>query len=217
MIAADILVITNFLAPFLKITSNRDKALKVIQYTLKLVILRRKRSKNIEGLKAFQNIASALSLARLIYRLGDWIHPIYDELPAIIKGNIDYTSIGFLESSMSFVNAILDDLITIDKCSKGEFPAFSEHTTAFLELWSTKLWLGTTLINLYLQLKKISLTGNYDRKVQLLTVSKLACDVIFCLYDINDFPRYKELPIIAGLLAATIGIYKEILKHIETK
>lgn len=216
MIVVDVIAVTDFLAAFLKIASNRDKLFKLIQYTFKLIIFNKKKIGKGDGLKAIQNIASALSLARLIYRLGDWIHPIADEIPSILKGNFDSTSLAFLESSMSFVNALFDDLITIDRCSKGEFPGFSKGTTEFLELWSTKLWLGTTLINLYFQLRKLSIKDirNLAKKQdQCLTITKLSCDVVFCLYDINEFPQYKELPIIAGMIAASIGIYKEIRKY----
>lgn len=120
---------------------------------------------------------------------------------------------------MSLLNSLFDDLVTIDRCSKGEFPGFSEPVTSFLELWSTKLWLGSTLINLYFQLKKITVDDiwkapkNTKIQDQLLTIVKLSCDVVFCVYDINEFPRYKEIPILAGMMAASIGILKEIRKY----
>jgi hypothetical protein len=219
MTTVDFVRMADFLSGFLRITSNRDKALKLIQYTLKLIIMRGKKSGPINGLKAAQNIASALSLARLIYRLGDWIHPITEELPGILQRNSIGLNLSFLESSMSFVNSVFDDLVTIDRCSKGEFPGFSEPVTTFLELSSTKLWLGTTLINLHMQLKRLTIediwkaSKNTKIQDQLLTILKLSCDVVFCLYDINDIPRYKELPILAGMVAAFIGILKEVRKY----
>lgn len=194
--------------------NNRDKFLKITQYLLKLYLLKY-RGKETDTIKAMKALASTLSISRLVYRLGDWLVPLNDELLAAItllrQGKFkDILDLNIIEALFSFLNAILDDMICLNKSTKGLWPKVSTTQMDWCDLWSSKLWLYTIAINLHFQRKK--LRKGYSKDA-VLAIGKLVCDAIFCLYDIYGWNTGKEIPILAGLGAASIGIYRAALKN----
>ncbi len=186
--------------------ANRDKFLKIIQYSIKLYLLKFT-SSNGKEMVGIKNLASSLSLARLIYRLGDWIDPLESELSTCKLDNM--YSIAYWEAIISLLNALVDDLLCISKCTKGVFPDFSENRINYLELLSSKLWLSGILMNMIIQRRKLWSKYNLDT---VLAIAKLVCDAIFCLYDIYGWNTGREIPIISGIAAASIGLYRASLK-----
>lgn len=191
-------MLIDVLVRVIKFVSNRDKLLKIIQYTCKLIILKRRKT----DVQALRNLASALSLSRLVYRLGDWLDPLNE----LINGKCDNDPTVILENILSLANSILDDIVCLHKCTKGLLP---NHFVGFFELWASQIWLFTIIINLWRQLKGRQKAGwTMDRG---LLLAKLSFDAIFCSYDIGWLAG-DTVPILAGLGAALAGASRAIIK-----
>jgi hypothetical protein len=107
---------------------------------------------------------------------------------------------------------VVDDLLCLNKATKGLWPIMSKSLRSSLDLWSSKLWLSSTLINMAILFKKMpqdKLEASTDQK---LAIIKMICDVVFCLYDIYGWEWMAETPIVSGIIAASLGILRSALK-----
>lgn len=207
MVATSPLAIVALVAKLIKNVSNRDKFLKVLQYSMKIRLLKGTSSLNKETADVLRSLASVLSLSRLVYRLGDWLEPLHDVINDGPKMSLPY-----FETIISLCNAAVDDILCLNKATKGLWPMMSKPLQSSLDLWSSKLWLSSTFINMAILFKKMpqdKLKASTDQK---LAMAKMVCDVVFCLYDIYGWEWMSELPILSGIIAACLGILRSALK-----
>lgn len=192
----------------IKTVSNRDKFLKITQYYLKLRLLGPSgwTGKEAAGMK---KLAATLSLARLVYRLGDWLDPLQELLE---KDGTSLWDLHTLETMLSFLNAVVDDLLCLQKATGGFWPGLTGTEISHLDILSTKLWLSTICLNAFFLWKKMPPQVWKASTDQKLAMAKHLCDTTFCLYDINDWQLYRSVPIVSGILAASIGITRSIIK-----
>lgn len=192
-----------FLA-FLKVTDNKDKLLKVLQYVCKLLVV----SKVSARTGDFKSFASTLSLARKLGRLGNWLPAIQEvhELSQEQEFTLE-SALKFISALTSLGNDLLDDWICLQK---GRLLTKQPYLDA-LDNWSTRLWFVNVSIDLHFAIKKLKKATN-DQKSQLdpaLAVAKLGCDWLFCFWEIADWSAHGGLaeyvPVFAGLSAASIG------------
>ena len=190
----------NFLA-FLKVTDNKDKLLKVLQYICKLLVVS-KFSLRVADMKSF---ASTLSLARKLGRLGNWL-PAVEELHELSKeesASIDW-ALHTISAVASLGNDLLDDWICLQKGRLLVKQPFLEK----LDHWSTRLWFINVSIDLHFALKKLK-KEKEKRLDASLAVGKLGCDWLFCFWEIADWSAHggpaEYVPVLAGLSAACIG------------
>lgn len=156
-----------------------------------------------------KKLAGVLSLSRLVYRLGDWLDPLQELLE---RDETNIWDLHALENLLSFANAIVDDFLCLQKATGGFWPGLSEAQQNYLDLLSSQLWLSTIIINAYFLRKKMPsqpLKATVDQK---LAMTKHFCDTVFCLYDIYGWQTYKSVPIISGILAASLGLTRSIIK-----
>lgn len=192
-------------AKLIKNVSNRDKFLKLLQYTMKLRLMKDTPTLNKNSVETMKGLASVLSLSRLVYRLGDWLDPLHD-----ILADGPTMSLSYCETVISFFNAVVDDILCLNKATKGLCPSLSSPLLSTLDLWSSKLWLSSIIINMTLLYRKTDkLEMTVDQK---LAMTKLVCDAVFCLYDIYGWEWMTEVPIISGIVAASLGITRSALK-----
>jgi hypothetical protein len=190
-----------FLA-FLKVTDNKDKLLKILQYICKLLVVG-KFSLRLADMKSF---AATLSLARKLGRLGNWV-PAVEELYELSKEkrfSIDW-SLRTISVLASFSNDLLDDWICLQRGRLLVKQPFLEK----LDHWSTRLWFLNVSIDLHFALKKLMKAEKDKKSDASLAAAKLSCDWLFCFWEIADWSSFggpaEYVPVFAGLSAACIG------------
>lgn len=201
---ANVLKFSKILA-FLKVTDNKDKLLKVLQYICKLLVVSSFTARTTD-LKSF---ASTLSLARKLGRLGNWL-PALEELNELSKEadkSLKWT-LQAISALSSLGNDLLDDWICLQK---GKLLVKQPYLDE-LDQWSTRLWFVNVSIDLHFALKKLQKTSKDDptkRTDAILTVAKLGCDWLFCWWEIADWSAAggvsEYVPVFAGLSAACLG------------
>lgn len=196
------------LARLIASVSARDKLLKLVQYAAKLYLMGAA-GKEPRSLAGLRSLVSALSLARLVYRLGDWAGPLADSLGGLAGGPAALRSLPLLEAVLSSLNCLLDDLVCLHRCTGGAWPPLSAAQQRALELASSHLWLATILINMRLTRPQLRPAGGLDPP---LAMAKLLCDAVFCLYDIHGWQRLRRLPVLCGILSAGLGAYRAARK-----
>jgi len=210
---------------------GRDKIIKVIQYTAKLVISVSENSRQQEKLNSkLKSFAKVLSEARRVFRLGNWL----DNLHYIFVGS--FTSSPFIRilektSTISgFGCSFLEDLALIKKIWSG-----SSHLVDRLESWSDFFWTIQIFLDIilnFIQLNKIfqkerklylETRKDKERNEELVSLSqsknklqlsqiKLVADLIFAANDAFELEAPSILVAICGLLSALIGSYKIFMK-----
>lgn len=148
----------------LTFTDGRDKSMKIIQYTLSLMMLTIFRKykvltglhKSIEGTIAmFSDARKVVRLAnftgyfsKLVYLLqGRGYHP---QQPLSTIDNKHYPLL-VLKIASEFLNAITDDLFCL-----GKFNVINKATGQYAKEWSYKLWWTSLSVDLYLNVLKLN-------------------------------------------------------------
>lgn len=206
----------------LRQTEGRDKAMKVAQYILKLLLLKWKPSTRRDKSK---NIASQLSLARKLIRLMHWIDP----LSLILKPPKHTTRYEYLGNCISLANDFSDDVVCL-----GTLGLIPQRAISIATFTSDRLWMLSIFMDLH-----DSIT-NYSRAIRLLhgntidckfdvaalpktssdlhaakiTIMKLICDLAFCAIDVFTLKaRLGETPqVVAGFVAGVLGTGKMYIK-----
>lgn len=190
---------------FLKVTDNKDKLLKVLQYICKLLVVSSFTARTAD-LKSF---ASTLSLARKLGRLGNWLPALEElnELSTETNKSLEWT-LQTISALSSLGNDLLDDWICLQK---GKLLTKQPYLDE-LDHWSTRLWFISVSIDLHFAVKKLRKTPKEDSTKHtdaLLTVAKLSCDWLFCLWEIAAWSAAggisEYVPVFAGFSAACLG------------
>jgi hypothetical protein len=173
-------------------TDGRDKTLKVIQYTIKLV-----------ASTQYAPLISQLSMTRKILRLGHVLHP----LRSLLK---EQEPINQFSHLIGIANDISDDLICLSKLS-----LVPKSVGEYCGPLSDRLWFCSILLDLqellsYYHRKKQDMTDQETFMV-MVNVTKLLADLVFCSFDVFELTRKGYDPRIqstAALMAALLGTYK---------
>jgi hypothetical protein len=135
---------------FVRQTDGRDKAMKLVQYSIKLVLWLALHQPRQTGLrKRFSALASALSTTRKVIRLGHWMESIqeliewYKERPKA-SSHIRRWLLDSLPPLVAFFNDIFDDIYCL--CRIKCLPKPLEGPA---ERYANWCWFTSTLIDLY--------------------------------------------------------------------
>lgn len=190
------------LALFQKITlssDGKDKSLKVLQYSLKLLLLLSSNPKS-----ALKNTTSSLSLARRVTRLGRSLPPLL----RLAKNDTEH-SFSWLDY-ICLANDVCDDILVLHLL-------FPKHLLTS-SIWKTRVekcsgicWAISIMADLQSGPLQHWLAGRED-KIDYKATAKLVCDLLFCLLDLLDVNR-PMLSSLCGWVAALLSYQKLRLKQ----
>lgn len=195
---------------FIESADGKDKFLKLLQYSLKIILQSNKnQNKNFilkvlfarvslpeKRLKAFVKV---LSSSRKVLRLGNWAEALSELLRVTVHS---FKNQSFLEA-LELINEVfvglaadfVDDLYCLNSLGIVDIP--------WSDAWSSYLWLLGILIELFVMFKK----GKFRDQPRI--VAKLMCDLIFCVVDVIPCLEDQEsLQTLAGLCSGSLGALK---------
>jgi hypothetical protein len=211
---------------FLRLTDGRDKSMKLVQYTLKLLLMRYLLAPQHKGLRTHLSaLVSSFSTTRKITRLAHAIEPINElhsiSLEGVPKGLSGYPlfrwQLGVFSTLLGVGNDLLDDMYCLAKIKV--LPA---HIGDWAERRSLYCWFSSICIDVH---ENIAQQRALARKIPLLpeeeqgaaaeklywvrlSLFKLLADGFFCSYDLSRATWSDEAYVGAGWLSGVLGTYK---------
>ncbi|KAI9294585.1 hypothetical protein K502DRAFT_324749 [Neoconidiobolus thromboides FSU 785] len=227
----------NVIATTLTYTDGRDKSMKVIQYTLSvlMITLLRKKQMLLEHHERIDGVMKMFGDARKIVRLMNFTS-FFAKLVYLLqgKGFNPNTAMGAVEkenyglimvkTTSEMINAITDDLFCLSK-----YKIVDSKFGTYVKTWSIKLWWTSLSIDLYLHVmkyfkikKEIEIQEKGDKRDSLInnelhTIKvnfvKILSDMIFCGYDLFHINKNIEIMHFAGIVSGYIG-YSRLFKKV---
>lgn len=174
---------------------GKDKSIKIIQYTSKLIMRLGKTSMlhttySKYGLESRLNpLARELSMFRKVIKLFDWVKTLREIQE---EDELDWVAL------VDLYTEIMDDLYFFAKIG-----VLDKRLTDRFARQADIGWYITIFANLYKKFKA-PVKGQAWR----LDVTKLLCDFVFCTIDVFEIPADGSWQIVSGLASASVGYYK---------
>ncbi|PRT55069.1 hypothetical protein B9G98_02689 [Wickerhamiella sorbophila] len=174
---------------------GKDKSIKIIQYTAKLIMILGKTPAVSSayakyGLDArLSPLARELSMFRKVIKLFDWVKTLREIQE---DDELDWISL------VDLYTEIMDDLYFYAKIG-----VLDKRLTDRFARQADIGWFITIFGNLYRK-SQVSVKGKAWR----LDVAKLLCDLVFCTIDVFEIPADGSWQIVSGLASASVGYYK---------
>ncbi|KAI9229134.1 MAG: peroxisomal biogenesis factor 11 [Piptocephalis tieghemiana] len=217
---------------FLKVSDGRDKTMKLVQYTLKLVLLSHLRSPKHELLRTrLSALVSSFSTTRKILRLAHVLEPIEELRETWVKGqpkglrryDLIRWYLGTLSAFLGVWNDLFDDIYCLAKIK-----VLSAQAGEWAERRSLYCWMGSIVLDVHENmaqqqvltqrihhLSKISPEGDEERfklenKLYWLRISlvKFLADGFFCGYDLANASWSERAYITSGWFSGVMSTYK---------
>ncbi|CAO3633759.1 unnamed protein product [Mucor fragilis] len=194
----------------LKELDGRDKAMKIIQYFIKILL-----HYKLVKAKHFSTITSHFSMTRKLLRLGTAIGPMRELSP--LKNSIPSTLI----TLNALVNNISDDVFCLYKLG-----VFGSKLGAISERISAYCWFAGILIDLRegaVNMSKLQAKAAIDKDkeaaelkqkiyVAEISIIKLLMDAVFCACDIWPPRQAAAIQAWSGFISGTLAGYKLWIK-----
>lgn len=174
---------------------GKDKSIKIIQYTSKLIMRLGKTSMlhttySKYGLESRLNpLARELSMFRKVIKLFDWVKTLREIQE---EDELDWVAL------VDLYTEIMDDLYFFAKIG-----VLDKRLTERFARQADIGWYITIFANLYNKFK-----APVKGKAWRLDVTKLLCDFVFCTIDVFEIPADGSWQIVSGLASASVGYYK---------
>jgi hypothetical protein len=189
---------------------GKDKSLKLIQYTGKLILwagsTRRLHAKfsqyGIGG--PIKPLVTQLSMFRKIIRLGNWLKSLRE----IIKQGWTQTEI---VDYIDLYTEIFDDIYLLVKIGvlAGNNPKRSKRWEHIADREASRGWFLSIIFNLYGELQKRKrVTDPQARRMSTISTVKLLCDGVFCGVDVFELEVDSMVQICSGLMSGMLSYYK---------
>ncbi|RKP11961.1 peroxisomal biogenesis factor 11 [Piptocephalis cylindrospora] len=205
---------------FLKVSDGRDKTMKLVQYTLKLLLLSHLRSSKHKVLRTrLSALVSSFSTTRKILRLAHVIEPIEELRDTWVTGRPQ----GSLSAFLGVWNDLFDDIYCLAKIK-----VLSGRAGDWAERPSLYCWMASTILEIHENvaqqhdlsrrihhLPKFASEDDEERaklegKLYWLRISlvKFLCDGFFCGYDLANASWSERAYITSGWLSGIMSTYK---------
>lgn len=222
------------LRKILLLNDGRDKVLKVLQYTAKVLLWGVLKDPKDVLYDKSKKLSTHFSIARKIVRLGHWLEPFNDTLDLYqqglgIKSNMPASEqtarlLAPLNAVNSIVNDLLDDIICLGKLGLLDKKWVEWASPLSDRCWFASLFidihenvLNTTKIVQKLEIAPNEMRGELVQKLflQRVSLAKLGCDFVFCTIDVFELNERvgDGVQAVAGLTAAILGTLKLVIKN----
>mmetsp|Transcript_12031 Transcript_12031/g.21335 ORF Transcript_12031/g.21335 Transcript_12031/m.21335 type:complete len:240 (-) Transcript_12031:47-766(-) len=203
---------------------TREKALKIIQYSAKLLaywLLRSGQSLADLG-KHFDALAKNLSTARRFFKFMRWMKHLEDIEDARAEKNPQFRSLLFLDIGCNIVADISEDVTSLEKVGilrKGVLPKRTEYYANWcqLVLAAVEIFVSKVKADRAVEKAQADASVEVQRKSTMarLEFSKFIADLIKAFYDC-ELSFASELGFcISGLWAALVSSHKYALRALK--
>lgn len=176
---------------------GKDKTIKIIQYTGKLLIRLSDTNRlkllalRLQVVPTLAPLVKELSMFRKFIKLGDWVK----------SGRELMTDKATLVDYVDWYTEIMDDLYLLAKIG-----TINSKNTRLYERQAELAWYVAILLNISSKMDK---PRTHAWKIDM---AKLSCDFVFCTVDVFQPKCDPSWQIVSGLLSAVFGYYKIWLK-----
>ncbi|KAI8909065.1 peroxisomal biogenesis factor 11 [Gorgonomyces haynaldii] len=216
----------------LQLNDGRDKILKVLQYTSKVLLWAYLKKGTLHDKSS--KLASQLSITRKCIRLFHWLEPIQEIIdiagdfsidPKLTRHAQSVKLLQPLSAINGIVNDLSDDIICIGKIGLLDKQWVTKATPISDRCWFISIFLDVNeaVYGLRVAEEKLKLEKDPKKQKQIadkiyyqkVSLTKLMCDFIFCFIDVFQLgDKVNEgYQTVSGLCAALLGTYKLFLKN----
>lgn len=193
---------------------TREKCLKILQYTSKLIAYFLQK-----GGKEWEALAKLLSTARRCFKLLRWVKHFDDLKDAAAEGSASFRSALYLDVGCNLVADISEDMCSLEKIGfirKGRLPARAEYYSNWCQLVLAVVEIYVSKVKAERAVWKANSSPSIDnqRKSLLarLEMSKFVADLFKAFWDCELSFANELLFILSGLWAAMVSTHKYAIK-----
>mmetsp|Transcript_150541 Transcript_150541/g.484024 ORF Transcript_150541/g.484024 Transcript_150541/m.484024 type:complete len:254 (-) Transcript_150541:96-857(-) len=204
---------------------SREKALKIVQYSAKLLAYCLVRAAgNLPSLgKHFEGLAKNLSTARRFFKFFRWFKHFEDIADARAEKDSSFKQLLYLDVAANLVADVAEDITSLEKVGilkKGVLPKRTEYYSNWCQLVLAVVEIMVSRIKARRAREKASAPGaslEHKRKNSMaqLELSKYYSDLVKAFWDCELSFANEFAFILSGLFAALVSTHKYALKVLK--